>query len=212
MKILNKKLVLGEYAIIFGLLYWPIESLVHILMFDEVSFINSLLHPEAHELWMRILVSSACIAFGFHTNKTVAKVLKLDKKVRHQQIRLRNVIDASHEAYVCFDINGVIKDWNPMASQLFGWTREEAVNSSILEKIVPERFHQVCKDEMQQYIKDRDASWVFEAIHEPLLHKRGEEFAAKYTIIPINVEGSIEFYSFVRSYKQLQHWDGKFAN
>jgi len=210
MKVSNKQFLIGKYSIIFGLFYWPIESLIHIFIFDEISFINALLYPEAHELWMRLLISSAFIAFGVHTNKTISKVLTLDKTVRQQQIRLRNVIDASHEAYVCFDTEGVIKDWNPMASQLFGWSREEAVHSPVLKKIVPERFHQLCRNEMHKYIKDGSAPWLFETIHEPLLNKRGEEFDAKYTIIPIDIDGSVEFYSFIRSYKQLKHWDGRF--
>jgi len=209
-RVFNKKLLIGEYAIVFGLIFWPAEALIHIFIFDEVSFYNTLFRPESHELWMRIMVSSAFIFFGFYANKTIAKVLKLNETIYHQQIRLRNVIDASHEAYVCFDAEGVIKDWNPMASQLFGWTRKEAVNSSILEKIIPERFHQSFRSGMQNYTKNGSASWVFEVIYEPLLHKRGEEFDVKYTIIPIDVNGSIEFYSFIRSYKQIQHWEGKF--
>ncbi|HYE41391.1 MAG TPA: PAS domain S-box protein [Ramlibacter sp.] len=52
---------------------------------------------------------------------------------------LQAVLDGLPDAFVLADVQGVIRDWNPAAQRLFGYTREEAVGQN-LNLIVPERF------------------------------------------------------------------------
>ena len=41
------------------------------------------------------------------------------------------------DAYVSIDPAGLVRDWNPAAVQMFGWTREEAVGVDLAELIIP---------------------------------------------------------------------------
>ncbi|MGE3074490.1 MAG: PAS domain S-box protein [Dehalococcoidia bacterium] len=47
-------------------------------------------------------------------------------------------IDASHEAIITMDAGGRVTRWNRGAAALFGWSREEALGSTVAELIVPE--------------------------------------------------------------------------
>jgi PAS domain S-box-containing protein len=42
-------------------------------------------------------------------------------------------------AFVRVDRAGLIRDWNPAAEQLFGWTRDEVLGLALTDTIVPER-------------------------------------------------------------------------
>jgi len=49
----------------------------------------------------------------------------------------RSIIEESNEAYISFDLDGVILEWNSEAERLLGWPANEAVGSSAGETVLP---------------------------------------------------------------------------
>lgn len=133
---------IGLYAIVFGVLFWPIETLIHVLIFKEGTFFDAFFSPEVNEAWMRLLTSASFIAFGLYTHRAIGQQRELNKILRQQKARVRGVIDSAHDAYISINSASVITDWNPMAEKMFGWSRNEAIGKTLLTCIVPERFHQ----------------------------------------------------------------------
>ena len=52
------------------------------------------------------------------------------RRLRHSEERLRSILEAALDAVVCFDVNGVVIEWNPRAELILGWSREEALGQT----------------------------------------------------------------------------------
>ena len=187
---------IGRYAIVFGILYWPFETLVHLFIFSEGTFLE-LFFPEIHEVWMRLLISASFIAFGIYANRAIVHQQELNESVRQQRNQLRRVIDSAHDAYVSIDSNGIIIDWNPSAEKIFGWSHAEAVDSPLIETIVPERFHQAHLHGMNVYLKDGSGPWLYRTLTTTARDKEGHEFSVEMSIVPINSGNELTFYAFM---------------
>jgi PAS domain S-box-containing protein len=187
---------IGRYAIIFGILYWPFETLVHLFIFSQGTFLE-LFFPEIHEVWMRLLISASFIAFGIYANQAIAQQRGLNFDIQQQRNQLRRVIDSAHDAYISIDSNSIILDWNPSAEKLFGWSRTEAIGSPLIETIIPERFHQGHQKGMKVYLKDGSGPWLYRTLTTTARDRGGKEFPVEMSIVPINSGNELTFYAFL---------------
>ncbi|MCF6254414.1 MAG: diguanylate cyclase, partial [Thiomicrorhabdus sp.] len=62
-------------------------------------------------------------------------VYRHTRHLQQTQIRLTRIIDTSQEAVIVTNKEGIIKIWNPIAIQLFGYTEHEALNQPIMQLI-----------------------------------------------------------------------------
>ncbi|MCF7972613.1 MAG: PAS domain S-box protein [Phycisphaerae bacterium] len=46
--------------------FWIIESIMHVYVFHQLSFVESVFFPEAHEAWMRLIIVGMFICFGIY--------------------------------------------------------------------------------------------------------------------------------------------------
>ena len=71
------------------------------------------------------------------------------EKQRHEaaqaEARARTVIETAREAIVLFDREGIVRDFNPQAEQIFGLTREQAVGRNLADFAIPSRLLDVFK-------------------------------------------------------------------
>jgi len=192
----DANLNIGTYAIFFGILYWPFETLIHLFIFSEGTFLE-LLFPEIHEVWMRLLISASFIAFGTYANRAIVQQQELNHTMQQQRNQLRRVIDSAHDAYISIDANSIIIDWNPSAEKIFGWSRAEAVGLSLIETIVPERFHQAHQHGMNIYLKDGSGPWLYRTLTTTARDRDGREFSVEMSIVPINNGNELTFYAFM---------------
>ncbi|MFC1568048.1 PAS domain S-box protein [Pseudomonadota bacterium] len=198
----TRSIRIGLYAIIFGVLYWPIETLIHVTFFEEGSYIETFLYPGADEAWMRLLISLSFIAFGVYAHRAIRQQQDTNKLLNQQKVRARSVIESAHDAYVCIDTNSVITDWNPRAEKMFGWSRSDAVGKTLLETIIPERFHQAHQHGMQTYLANSNGPWLYRTITTSARHKHGHEIQVEMAIVPISTAMQQEFYTFIREIPQ----------
>jgi hypothetical protein len=48
-----------------GVAFWFVEALIHALVFYHAPFIDEVVHPDPHEIWMRSFIVCLFIGFGF---------------------------------------------------------------------------------------------------------------------------------------------------
>ena len=192
----------GLLAIAFGLFYWPLETLIHVTFFEEGGFIDLLLYPSADEAWMRLLISLSFIAFGVYAHRAIQQQQNMNKLLNQQKVRARSVIESAHDAYVCIDTNSIITDWNPRAEKMFGWSRSDAVGKTLLETIIPERFHQAHQHGIESYLANSNGPWLYRTITTSARHKHGHEIQVEMAIVPLSSANQQEFYTFIREIPQ----------
>jgi PAS domain S-box-containing protein len=57
---------LALIGICLGGIFWMIESFMHVYVFHQISFVESVFSPEAHEAWMRLIIVGMFISFGIY--------------------------------------------------------------------------------------------------------------------------------------------------
>ena len=58
--------------------------------------------------------------------------------LQENENRTRTMIESTFDAFIAFGIDGVISEWNPQASAMFGWSHDEAFGKRIVELVVGE--------------------------------------------------------------------------
>ena len=77
------------------------------------------------------------------------KVLELEKlsvmhkrseeAIRKKEELFHNVYNTAPLAFVVWDLNTHVTDWNEKAREVFGWSKEEALGRSFFDFIIPEK-------------------------------------------------------------------------
>jgi PAS domain S-box-containing protein len=95
--------------------------------------------------------------------------------------------DASDNAIICKDLDGVISSWNGAAGKLFGYAPEEMVGQNML-RLIPEDLHH----EEQEILRKIRAGERIDQYETVRLRKDGKKIEVCVTISPVkNAEGRV---------------------
>ena len=70
--------------------------------------------------------------------KSASELVGVEEAFRRSEERYRNVYDTAPLAFVIWDRECHITDWNRRAEQMFGWTREEVLGRNLFHFLIPE--------------------------------------------------------------------------
>lgn len=62
-----------------------------------------------------------------------------EKALRESEERFRNVYETAPLAFVVWDLDTNVTDWNKKAEELFGWTKEEVIGNNFFDFLIPEK-------------------------------------------------------------------------
>jgi|GEM_PF-1182492 len=61
----------------------------------------------------------------------------MEGALKASEERLRMIVETAQDAFIAVEEDGVITDWNAQAESMFGWSRTEAIGSTLGETIFP---------------------------------------------------------------------------
>ncbi len=143
-------------AFVYLVAYWLLEAGFHSFVLGEMSFREALLPQDHNELWMRAVICLTALVFGLLGQRLYSIAARLMREVeqaratletrveertealRDSEQLIRDILDASHEAFVSTNSHGRIIDWNPAAQAMFGWPSHEVIGRSIDEQLFPQ--------------------------------------------------------------------------
>jgi len=112
--------------------------------------------------------------------------------------RLQAVVQGALDAVITIDRRGLVVEWNPQAETVFGYARNQALNRSLAELIIPARYREAHAQGMQRFLATGTEKIMRQRIEITALRQSGEEFPVELTVIPIRVGTEIFFSSFIR--------------
>lgn len=119
-------------------------------------------------------------------------------KLIAQRHRTENILEASHEAFICIDQHSVVREWNAQAAKMFGWSKEEAFGTALDELIIPPRFHEAHHRGIAHYLATGEGPVLNRHIELPALRRDGTEIPVELTITVQRDGDRIEFPCFMR--------------
>jgi len=192
-----KRFNLAQLGILVGVLYWPVEALMHDFIFGHDNFLDNLLSSDPNELWMRTVISTIFIGFGFYAQRAVKRQQQLHDALHRKSERLQQIIDCTYDAYVSINHYGTITGWNHSAETLFGWPAYRVVDKN-LEIIIPNRLRADHHRGMRNYQQESIGPWLYKPVRTQGLHRDGFEFSIEMVVTPIKSDGMQEFFAFIR--------------
>ncbi|MEA2356538.1 MAG: hypothetical protein QOD61_2667 [Solirubrobacteraceae bacterium] len=110
----------------------------------------------------------------------------------------RLILETAHDAFISFDADGRITDWNPQAEASLGWSREDVLGRDLAETILPEGRRETHRLSMASFLATAEADVLGRSLELPVLHRDGHEFPAEWTISPLASDGGCTFNVFLR--------------
>jgi len=71
--------------------------------------------------------------------RDIAKRKQAEEALRESEERFRNVYKTAPLAFVIWDKNTHVTDWNKKAEEIFGWLKEEVVGHNFFDFLIPEK-------------------------------------------------------------------------
>ena len=121
-----------------------------------------------------------------------------ESALRESEERTRLILDNALDAIVAIDGSGRVTTWNPQAETVFGWTRDEAMDRSLAELIIPAEHRGAHREGLERYLTTGEARVLNQRIEINALHKDGNEFPVELAISPSSHGGDISFSAFIR--------------
>ncbi|MDH5587832.1 MAG: ammonium transporter, partial [Nitrospirota bacterium] len=126
------------------------------------------------------------------------------KALKENRDEIRLIIDHALDGIIGIDANGNVTTWNPQATAIFGWSKEDILGQSLTTAIIPPQYRQAHIDGLKRFSATKKGTIVNQRLKLTALHREGQEFPIELTIIPIFQDASYSFYAFVRDLTEQQ--------
>ena len=120
-------------GVAFGALFWPLESLIHVLVFEEESFVSQLLTLDPHELWKRVLIFVLMTAFGASAQRGINVRRRSEQAVRVSEKKYRTLIQEALNPIFVFDARGYFLDFNQSTLDFFELDQDQLLTTTYQE-------------------------------------------------------------------------------
>ena len=107
------------------------------------------------------------------------------------EINFETLVHSLADGVVISDEKGIINYWNPSAERIFGFSKQEALGSS-LDLIIPERLRQRHNEGYDHSMQTGTTQYGDKLLTVPAIHKSGKPISIAFTVSMIfNHEGKV---------------------
>jgi PAS domain S-box-containing protein len=110
-------------------LYWLLESFVHSQIFyqERPDFLHQVLLPDAHEIWMRLVIVILFISFASYAQWTVSKFKAAENAIRQANKKLTLIFETAADGMRVVDRDLNILEVNTTFLTMIGLSREDVI-------------------------------------------------------------------------------------
>jgi len=94
--------------------------------------------------------------------------------------------------------HGLITDWNPRATTIFGWSRDEILGRDLADFLIPEGHREAHRHGIARYVATGEAHVLGRLLELTVLHRDGYEFPIELTISAVQTKDGYSFNAFLR--------------
>lgn len=107
--------------------------------------------------------------------RDVSERKEAEEKLRASEDKFRNLTETAFDAITIVDETGNIKFWNRGAEQMFGYSKQEAMQKS-LAMIMPDKYHHGHELGMKNYLSTGEKKVIGRVVSLEGKRKNGEQF------------------------------------
>ncbi len=118
--------------------------------------------------------------------------------LRESQEETHLIVDHALDGIVTFNQEGIVSDWNPQASIIFGWTKAEILGRGFQHLLLPATPQTDAETQLHHFLETKQQHIVNQRLAVTGLHRKGHEFPMEMTIVPLFKQNSYSFCAFIR--------------
>jgi len=111
---------------------------------------------------------------------------------------LKAIVDSSLDGVIIINQSGIIEDYNSASEEIFGFTKAEAIGTSMTELIIPAKFREMHNAGMTRYLKSGESNIIGKRIEIEALHKQGHCINIELAVTSHKVTKGTKFCAFIR--------------
>lgn len=115
----------------------------------------------------------------------------------------RRVLDSMVDAYVGMDAGGRVLEWNQAATEILGWTREEALGRLLTELFVTADRRDWVLQDMRRYVETGQSPVVRKVTSQVMCRKDGTELPVELSVNAVGSGPGLTFHAFIRDMTAL---------
>jgi PAS domain S-box-containing protein/diguanylate cyclase (GGDEF)-like protein len=120
------------------------------------------------------------------------------------EARYRAIVESALDAIIVIDQNGSIREFNPAAERLFGWTCDQVLGLDIAEVVIPPNLRERHRAGLLRHITTGSTTLLDRRLELVALRKNGEVFPVELTVTRSDVSPTPCFTAFIRDLSE-QH-------
>jgi PAS domain S-box-containing protein len=180
-------------------LHEPFMTTIHkVLAGEENVSIEYPLTLGGKQFWFDANASKLTENQVFWVARDITERKQAEDALRESEARTRLILETAIDAFISINSQSEIIEWNPQATQIFGWTHEEAVGRNLADLIIPESYRNAHKKGVQHYLSTGEGPVLNQRIEITGLHRNGHLFPIELAITSIPTAGGASFTAFVR--------------
>ncbi len=117
---------------------------------------------------------------------------------RDTAAHMRAVLDGALEAVIGMDATGRVTFWNPSATHMFGWTREEALGQVLADLIIPPPLREAHQRGLERFVRTGEGALLNRRLEVVGQRKDGSEFPVELAVTPLREGEFVTFHAFIR--------------
>ena len=110
----------------------------------------------------------------------------------------RAILDSALDCVITMDADGRVREFNPAAERVFGFTRAEAVGKELAELIIPERMREQHRRGLAHYLKTGEGPVLGKRIEIAGVRRDGSEILVELAITPSKIDSAPIFTAYLR--------------
>lgn len=126
------------------------------------------------------------------------------------QNEAKAILAGTNDAFVRTDNSGRITDWNPAASAIFGYDKDQVLGKTLTETIIPEDLHDAHFVGIEWYLSKKTARVLGKRTELPAMKKDGSRIVVEATINALD-NGRGGFFAFLHDITHRKHIEDELA-
>ena len=110
----------------------------------------------------------------------------------------RTFLDSALDCIITMDATGRVREFNPAAERVFGFTRDEVVGKDLADLIIPPRLRERHRQGLAHYLKTGEGPLLGRLIEIAALRRDGTEILVALAINATEIDGSPVFTAYLR--------------
>jgi two-component system, chemotaxis family, CheB/CheR fusion protein len=110
----------------------------------------------------------------------------------------RTFLDSALDCIITMDATGRVREFNPAAERVFGFTRAEVVGKELADLIIPPRLRERHRQGLAHYLKTGEGPLLGRLIEIAALRRDGTEILVVLAISATEIDGSPVFTAYLR--------------